>query len=176
MTVAARMKKPDPSEHAEYYSRYINLVPEGDVVATLEAQTKQFVAFLRAIPEAKGDHRFAPDKWSIKEALGHMIDGERVFAYRALRFARADQTAVPGFEQDDYVRAAGHGRAKMADLIEEFELVRKADILMLKHLDEAAWTRKGTASGWEISVRALANVLVGHVEHHWKVLREKYGV
>lgn len=176
MTVAARMKRPEASEHAEYYSRYINLVPEGDVVATLEAQTEKFVDFLRSIPDAKGDYRYAPDKWSVKEMLGHIIDGERIFAYRALRFARADQNPLPGFEQDDYVRTAGHGRATMSALIEEFELVRKADILMLKHLDEAAWLRRGTASGNAVSVRALANILVGHGEHHWKVLREKYGV
>ncbi len=174
MTVAARMKRPDAGEHAEYYSRYTKLVPEGDIVVTLEAQTKKFVEFLRGIAEAKGDFRYAPDKWSVKEMLGHMIDGERVFAYRALRFARADQTPLPGFEQDDYVRSAGHGRSTMADLIAEFELVRKANILMFKQLDEAAWQRRGTASDNPISVRALAHVLVGHVEHHWQVLRERY--
>ncbi len=174
MTVTARMQKLDKNEYAEYYSRYIDLVPEGDVVATLEAQTKKFVAFLRAIPEAKGDYRYAPGKWSVKEMLGHIVDGERIFAYRALRFARADKNPLPGFEQDDYVRAAGHGRSQMADLIAEFELVRKANSLMFQQLDDAAWQRRGTASGNEISVRALAHVLVGHVEHHWKVLRERY--
>lgn len=168
------MKKPEANEYAQYYSRYTTLVPEGDIVATLEAQTKQFVAFLRAMPEAKGDYRYAAGKWSVKELLGHVIDGERIFSYRALRFARGDETALPGFEQDDYVRAAGHGRSTLADLIEEFELMRKANILMLKQLDEAAWLRRGTASGFEISVRALAHILVGHVEHHGKVLREKY--
>jgi hypothetical protein len=174
MTVAARMKKPEPTEHAEYYGRYIGLVPEGDIVATLETQMKTFVAFLRMIADAKGDFRYGPDKWSIKEMLGHIIDGERIFAYRALRFARADKNPLPGFEQDDYVRVAGHGRCRMADLIEEFELVRKADILMFKQLDEAAWQRQGIASGNPISVRALAYTLAGHVEHHWKVLKEKY--
>jgi len=174
MSAASRMKKPGANEHAEYYGRYINLVPEGDIVATLEKQGAQFTAFLRAIPEARGDHRYAPDKWSVKEVLGHMIDGERVFAYRALRFARGDQQPLPGFEQDDYVKTAQHGRAKLADLIEEFALVRRANVLMLRHLDEAAWLRRGTASGYEISVRALAYVLAGHVLHHEKVLREKY--
>lgn len=174
MTTTMRAKKPESSEYAEYYSRYISLVPEGDVVETLEAQTKKFVAYLRSIPEAKGDQRYAPDKWSVKEMLGHMIDGERIFAYRALRFARADQTPLPGFEQDDYVRSAGHSHSRLGDLIEEFELVRKANVLMFKQLDEDAWQRRGTASENAISVRALAHVLVGHVEHHWKVLREKY--
>lgn len=174
MSVAARMKKPEANEHAEYYGRYIKLVPEGDIVATLEKQGAEFAAFLRGIPAAKGDHRYGPDKWSVKELLGHMIDGERVFAYRALRFARGDQQPLPGFEQDDYVKTAQHGRAKLADLIEEFELLRRANVLMLRHLDEAAWTRRGTASGYEISVRALAFVLAGHVLHHWQVLKEKY--
>lgn len=174
MTVAARMMRPEANEHAEYYGGYINLVPEGDIVATLEAQGAAFAAFLRGIPAAKGDHQYAPDKWSVKEVLGHMIDGERIFAYRALRFARGDQNPLPGFEQNDYVKSAQHGRAKLADLIEEFELLRRANVLMLRHLDEAAWTRRGTASGYEISVRALAFVLAGHVAHHWGVLKERY--
>lgn len=174
MTIAARLKKPEVNEYAEYYGRYISLVPEGDIIATLETQTRKFVEFLRALPEAKGDYRYAQDKWSVKEMLGHIIDTERIFAYRALRFARGDKNPLMGFEQDDYVKLSGHGRAKMTDLIDEFELVRKADLLMLKHLDDAAWTRRGTASGNEITVRALANILAGHVEHHWKVLKEKY--
>lgn len=174
MAVAARMQKPGPQEYAEYYSRYISLVPEGDIVAAMEAQTKKFVEFLRSIPESKADFRYAPDKWSVKELLGHMIDGERIFAYRALRFARADQTPLPGFEQDDYVRAAGHGRSRWADLIEELELVRKANVLLFKQFDESAWQRRGTASENAISVRALAHVLVGHIEHHGNVLRERY--
>ena len=174
MTTAMRAKKPEAGEYAEYYARYIRLLPEGDVVATMETQTKKFVEFLRAIPEAKGDHRYGPDKWSVKELLGHIIDGERIFAYRALRFARADQTPLPGFEQDDYVRAAGHARSRLGDLVEEFELVRKANVLMFKQLNEDAWQRRGTASENAISVRALAHVQVGHVEHHWKVLRERY--
>ncbi|HUR36990.1 MAG TPA: DinB family protein [Terriglobales bacterium] len=176
MTLAVRMKRPEPAEHAEYYSRYVNLVPEGDIVATLYEQMKRFAAYLRTIPESKGDHRYGADKWSIKEMLGHVNDGERIFAYRALRFARADENPLPGFEQDDYVRVAGHGRCSMADLIEEFELLRKANILMFKQLDEAAWKRVGTASGNKVSVRALAFILAGHVEHHIKMLKEKYGV
>ena len=176
MPFAARSLKPQATEHAEYYTKYVSLVSEGDIVATLEAQTKKFVTFLRNIPEAKGSYRYAEGKWSVKEALGHVVDAERIFSYRALRFARADQTAVPGFEQDDYVRSAGHDRAKLAELIEEFELLRKANILMFKQLDEAAWTRRGIASGNEVSVRALANILAGHVEHHMKVFQEKYGL
>lgn len=174
MSVAARMKKPEAGEYAEYYGRYVGSVPEGDIVATLEKQGAEFASFLRSIPETKGDHRYAPDKWSVKEAVGHMLDGERIFAYRALRFARGDQQPLPGFEQDDYVKTAQHGRAKLADLIEEFELLRRANVLMLRHLDEVAWTRRGTASSYEISVRALAFVLAGHVAHHWGVLKERY--
>ncbi|HUS19978.1 MAG TPA: DinB family protein [Terriglobales bacterium] len=174
MAVATRMKKPEASEHAEYFGRYINLVPEGDIVATLESQTAKFAGFLRTIPESRGEVSYAPGKWSIKEVLGHIIDAERIFAYRALRFARGDQNPLPGFEQDDYVRTAGHNRSTMAELIEEFELVRKADILMFKQFDDAAWERKGTASGNAMSVRALAFTLAGHVEHHLKVLNEKY--
>jgi hypothetical protein len=176
MSVAARLQKPAPSEYAEYYSRYTKLVPDGDVVATLEAQGKKFVEFLRAIPEAKGTYRYADGKWSVKESLGHIVDAERIFGYRALRIARADKTPLAGFEQDDYVKAAGHDRVPLADLIEEFAALRKANLLALKHLEDAAWLRRGTASEKEVSVRALANILVGHVEHHMALFREKYGV
>lgn len=176
MPVAARLQKPEANEHAEYYGKYVKLVPPGDIVATLESQGEKFAEFLRSVPESKGGHRYAEGKWSVREAVGHIVDGERIFGYRAVRIARADQTPLPGFEQDDYVKAAGHDRAQLSDLIDEFAALRKANVLALRHLDDAAWLRRGTASGNPVSVRALANILAGHVEHHWAVLKEKYGL
>ena len=129
---------------------------------------------MRSIPSEKGDYRYAPGKWSIKELLGHVIDGERIFAYRALRFGRNDQTALNGFEQDDYVAAGAFDKRELSDLIDEFEEVRRATIHLFRGFDETAWTRRGVASENEVSVRALAYIIAGHELHHMGVLRERY--
>ena len=166
--------RPTASEHAAYYSRYIDLVPDGDIVATLERQLGETLALLRTIPEEKGGHRYAPDKWSIKELVGHLIDTERILSYRALRFSRGDKTPLPGFEQDDYVPNAAHGKCRLADLTKEFEHLHRSTILMFRHMDDAAWARRGVASENEISVRALAYIIAGHELHHVNVLKTKY--
>lgn len=174
MSTAARMSKPQTSEHAEYFQRYIQLVPEGDILATLGNQMTEMTNLLGDVSETKGDHRYAVGKWSVKELVGHLIDAERVFAYRALRFARADATPIEGFEQDDYVKAASHGACKLADLVQEWLQVRRATISMFRNLDEAAWLRRGKANQNEVSVRAIAYIIAGHVNHHQQVLKEKY--
>ena len=168
------MNTPDSSEYAPYYGRYVQLVSEPDIVGVLANQIHATSAELRAISEVKAGSRYAPGKWSIKEVLGHMIDTERIFAYRALRFARGDQNPLAGFEQDDYVRMAGFDGCRFHDLVDEFELVRRANVMMFGHLDAEAWARRGVASGHEITVRALAYVIAGHERHHMKVLRERY--
>lgn len=173
-TLAAR---PTASEHAPYYSRYINLVPEGDIISLLEEQLKQTLTLLGSTSEDRAGYRYAPEKWSIKEMVGHMIDAERIFSYRALRFARGDKTPLPGFEQGDYVPNAAHDKcrlAELAELAEEFGHVRRATIMMFRHLDEAAWNRRGIASENEVSVRAAAYIIAGHELHHTKILKEKY--
>jgi len=170
----ATATKPQATEYLPYYDRYISLVPEGDVLSTLSAQLDSTLSTLRSVSEEKAGFRYAPDKWSIKEVVGHITDGERIFAYRALRFARNDQTPLPGFEQDDYVRNATFDDCKLSDLVDEFEHVRRGNLLMFRHLDKEAWTRRGTASDAEISVRALVYILAGHELHHMKVLKEKY--
>ncbi|HKS28374.1 MAG TPA: DinB family protein [Pyrinomonadaceae bacterium] len=172
--VAAASKFPEETEYAPYYGRYVSLVPEGDIVATLAEQMDSTARLLRSIGEEKAAHRYAPGKWSIKELVGHVIDGERIFAYRALRFARGDQTALPGFEQDDYIRHANFDAVPFEELVREFELVRGANLLMFKHLDEEAWQRRGVASDAEVSVRALAFIMAGHERHHMEILRTRY--
>jgi uncharacterized damage-inducible protein DinB len=144
------------------------------VVAALQDQPRDTLALLSTLSEEQGDYRYAPDKWSIKEMLGHLIDAERVFAYRALRFARNDGTPLASFEQDDYVRAGGFDDRRLADLIEEFVAVRRATVWLFRQLSAEAWMRRGVASGNPVSVRALAYIIAGHELHHRRVLREKY--
>jgi uncharacterized damage-inducible protein DinB len=124
--------------------------------------------------EADGDLRYAPGKWSVKEILGHLNDTERIFAYRALRISRGDQTPLAGFEQDDYVRNGPFARHPLEDLIEDYIAVRRATISLFRNLDEAAWTRRGVASENEVTVRALAYMIAGHELHHRRILEEKY--
>jgi len=166
--------RPAPNEYAPYYGRYIALVPDGPIVETLREQIGETTALLGSLPEAKGDHRYEPGKWSVKEVIGHLIDSERIFSYRALRFARRDETPLPGFEQDDYVPAGAFGRRTLRDLIEEFRTVREATLLFYRHLDEEALSRSGIASENRMSVRALAWSIAGHERHHVQVLRERY--
>ena len=171
---ALLIPKPDVSEHAPYYTRYVDLVADGDILGTLAGQIRGTLAALRRVSEADSLKRYAAGKWSMREVLGHMIDTERIFACRALRFARNDATALPGFEQDDYIPAAQFDRRPWADLLEEFAAVRQSNLLMLRGLTSEAWLRQGVASGNPVSVRALAYIIAGHELHHMRVLREKY--
>ena len=165
---------PEPSEYAPYFGRYISLVGGNDVMAALDSQPRETVALLSALPEEQGNYRYAPDKWSIKEVLGHIIDTERIFSYRALRFARGDRTPLPSFEQDDYVRTANFADCALARLIEEFVCVRHSTTFLFRQLSADAWMRRGIASGNEVSVRAAAYIIAGHELHHRRVLQEKY--
>src|SRR6185436_1575430 len=165
--------RPESSEYAPYYAKYISLVPEGDILVTLERQLTDTLALL-APREADGDFRYAPCKWSVKEALGHVMDTERIFSYRALRIARNDKTPLAGFEQDDYVKYGPFGHCTLAGLVEEFASVRSATVLMFRALDEAAWARRGTASNNEVTVLALAYMIAGHELHHRRIFQQNY--
>jgi len=164
--------KPDASEHAPYYSRYVDLVAAGDILGTLATQIDGTLAEFRKVSEEDSLKRYAAGKWSIREVVGHMIDTERIFAYRALRFARGDHQDLPGFEQDDYVAAAQFERRPWAGLLEEFEAIRRSNVLMFRGLGDEAWARQGVANGNAMSVRAAAYVIAGHELHHLRVLRE----
>jgi hypothetical protein len=168
------MNRPDKNEYASYYERYVSLVKESDIVAALETQQLEFLEIFKEIAEEKGVFRYEAGKWSIKELIGHLIDGERIFAYRALRFARADKTPVEGFEQDDYIANADFDAIRLDDLIAEFSLLRQANILFFRNLSDEIWSRTGTASNAEVSVRALAYIMAGHVRHHLKILQARY--
>jgi hypothetical protein len=166
--------RPQAGEYAPYYDRYVSLVRGDDILNTLDQQRRDTMLLLSGRDEEDGDFRYAPDKWSAKEVLGHVCDTERVFAYRALRFARADATPVAGFEQDDYVRNGPFAQRPLADLVEDFIAVRRATLSLLRNLDEAAWPRRGVANKNEVSVRALAYIIAGHELHHRRILEEKY--
>jgi uncharacterized damage-inducible protein DinB len=167
-------RRPEQNEYAPFYARYIALVPGDDVMAALEAQRLHMLQMLSARSEREGNFRYAPDKWSVKEIVGHMSDTERVFTYRAMRIARGDKTPLPGFEQDDYVKNSNFGERRLADLAEEFAAVRSGSIALFRSLSEAAWARRGVASGKEVSVRALAFMVAGHELHHQGILEERY--
>lgn len=174
MPLTATALRPETSEYAPYYDRYISLVPEQDILSLLSAQFKETNAAISTLTEEQSEFRYAPGKWSVREMLGHMIDTERIMAYRALRFARNDKTPIEGFEQDDYVRHGPFHQCRLPDLLEEFGYVRNATVCMFRSLTEEAWLRRGVASNNEMSVRALAYVIAGHERHHMRVLREKY--
>ncbi|HKG80810.1 MAG TPA: DinB family protein [Pyrinomonadaceae bacterium] len=166
--------RPQEADYAESYGKYVKLVPEGDILSTLSRQLDATLALLASIPEAQGNNRYAPDKWSLKEVLGHIVDAERIFSYRALRFARNDQTPLPRFEIEDYVRNGGFSEQRLSDLAEGFQLGRRANVHFFKHLDSAAWLREGVANGKKASVRALAYIIAGHETHHIQIIRAKY--
>ena len=174
MVTAARENRPAEGEFLPYYERYIALVPKGDVLSTLNAQMDETQALLRELPANISTYRYAPDKWSVNEVVGHMIDSERIFAARALRFARKDPTPLPGFEQDDYVRNSMFDAYPLAELASELEAVRRASVFLFKHLEEPAWMYRGVANNAEITVRALAYIIAGHELHHREILSARY--
>ena len=168
------MKRPEPKEYAESYAGYVSEVPGSDVLGVLESQRVQMLQLFAARSERDGSFRYAPGKWTVKEVLGHINDAERIFAYRALRIARGDQTPLAAFEQEDFVRNGGFGERTLADLAEEFGLVRNASVALFRSLREDAWPRRGVASQKEVTVRALAFITVGHQIHHRSILEERY--
>lgn len=168
--------KPAETEYPPYFGKYIEKVNEGNILETLSEQLNDTLAFFQIIPEEKETFRYAPEKWSIREVVGHLLDTERVFAYRAMRFARNDQTVLPGFEENDYIRNAKFNDYPLAELAEAFASVRIATLSLFIHLDEAAWLRRGVAFQGEMSVRAIAWIIAGHELHHRSILHDRYMV
>jgi hypothetical protein len=173
-TAATASARPQSGESAPYYDRYIALVPGTDVLAALDEQRRQMLLLLSGRTEQDGDLRYAPDKWNLREVLGHLNDTERIMTYRALRISRGDKTPIEGYEQDDYVRTSPLGRRPLADLIEDYIAVRRATISLFRNLDEEAWSRRGTANKNEVTVRALAYIIAGHELHHRQMIEQKY--
>ncbi|MGH7518765.1 MAG: DinB family protein [Gemmatimonadales bacterium] len=167
--------RPGAGEYAPAFADYVaRIADDEDIVAVLASQLDQFLAGLHAIPELRGEYRYAPGKWSVKEVIGHLSDTERVFAYRALRIGRGDTTPLPSFDDQAYVAEVRAGERTVADLAAEWGHVRRATLALFEHLPAAAWQRRGTASDRPISVRALAYIIGGHVRHHVEVLEARY--
>ncbi len=166
--------RPDRTEYDPYFSRYIDSVPDGDIVTILKSQIDNTLALLREVSEEKASESYAPGKWSIKEVVGHVIDTERIFAYRALRIGRNDETPLAGFEQDDYVANTNFNARTLASLREEFGIVRSASIQLFKYFTAAEWLRRGTANQKEVTARALAYSIAGHEMHHVGILKSRY--
>lgn len=173
-TATLAIAPPEASEYAPYYGRYISLVKSDDILVALQDQASVTKALLSSLSEQQVNYRYAPDKWSIRQVFGHLIDSERIFAYRALRIARADQIPMEGFEQDDYVRSGNFENRTMSDLLEEYETVRAATLTLFRNLDSAAWSRRGVANNNEITVRAAAYIMAGHELHHVQIVKDRY--
>jgi uncharacterized damage-inducible protein DinB len=165
---------PESGEYGSFYANYIQKAGTGNILLTLEDHLQRLPAFFKSLPAEKWEYRYAPGKWSIKDILQHLIDGERVFSYRALRIARGDATPLPGFDENQFALAAGADQRSPTSLLEEYRAVRQATLLLLFQLSPAQWHQKGLASGHPVSVRALAFIIAGHEIHHLDIIRERY--
>lgn len=168
------MNRPNENEYASDYQGYVNQVSETDILLVLRAQMDDLDVLLERVAPEKETYRYAEGKWSIREIVGHLIDGERVFGYRAFSIARGEQQNLPGFDQDEYMLTAPYEHIELEDLLSELRLIRLGNIAMFRTLDEASWNRTGTANANQISVRAIAFIMAGHLRHHMNVLRERY--
>jgi DinB superfamily len=168
------MNRPSEAEYAPDYQGYINQVNESEILPVLRSQMDDLDTLLERVAAERETYRYAEGKWSIREIVGHLIDGERVFGYRAFCIARGEKQNLPGFDQDDYLLTAPYHHIELDDLLSELRLIRLGNIAMFRTLDEEAWSRVGTANENQITVRAIAFIMAGHLRHHMKVLRERY--
>lgn len=166
--------RPSQTEYAPYFNRYIGLVAQSEFVTVLTGQPAEYAAQLGRLSPEQAGFRYAPGKWSIREVLGHVIDAERVFGYRALCIARGETVSLPGFDENEYAAASGHDGCSLVELLEEFAHVRRGHIALFGHLGQAAWERTGTVNENAISVRGLAYIMTGHARHHAGILKERY--
>ena len=175
-SICCKMTRPQNNEAASYYFPYIDLVTSDEIVPAIKSQLGEMLELLQGISEEQSLQAYAPGKWTIRELLNHVNDGERVFLGRAFWFARGFQDPLPSFEQDLSVQAAQANQTPWAELVEEFRTVRLSTISFFSNLPAEAWSRTGVASDNPFTVRALAYIIAGHVAHHMKVLQEKYGI
>lgn len=166
------MNQPQPHEYPEWGKQYISLV-EGNVMEILQRQATEFPDFINSLIE-KADYAYAPGKWTVKELIGHIIDTERILVFRLLSFARGEKSSFPGFEEDDYVAAAHFQDRSLLSFSDEFTLLRKSNLYLFRSLNETELDRMGSASGREVSVRALLYIIAGHIIHHTRIIKERY--
>jgi len=170
------MRRPDPSEYAGFYRPYVDRVPGIDILVALELQRTEVLRLAASVSPERERFAYAPGKWSVRQLLGHLGDGERAFGFRAFCFSRGETAALPAFDEDLYVERAPYPETPLAALADEFALLRAGNLAFLRRLEEPEWSRSGVVDGRTITVRALAYVMAGHVRHHLDSLRERYGV
>jgi hypothetical protein len=168
------LQRPLESEYPEYYGAYIRLVPEGNLLQTLENNLVETERLFEGISEQEGHFRYAANKWIIKEVLAHMADTERIMSYRLLRFGRGDETALAGFNENDYVKGSHADKLPIKNILADFIATRNATITLVQNMPEEAWTNKGFANNTEITSRAIAYIIAGHAIHHMKIITERY--
>jgi hypothetical protein len=172
--MTSKISRPSENEYVPYYAQYIQRVPDGDVFELMAQQPGTLHNLLSKLSPEQGDFRHGPVEWSIKEVIGHLNDAERIFAYRALRFSRNDMVPLPGFDQEIYIPASNYGERTLPDILEEFDLLRRANILAFNRLSDEVSQRCGTANNAPVSVRALIYIIAGHTEHHIESLKVDY--
>ncbi|AJY75406.1 DinB family protein [Paenibacillus beijingensis] len=168
------LKRPSSEEYNPYFTGYISLVPEGNVTEHIASQLQVTTDLLSSLTDNEAVYRYAPEKWSLKEVIGHVTDTERVMSYRLLRISRGDTTPLPGFDQDELMKGAQYHEWSVSDLLQDYAAVRRATLTLLRGIPEEAWLRTGTVSDRNCSARALAYIIAGHELHHLNVIREKY--
>jgi hypothetical protein len=173
-TKPATIRKPETSEYNQYYETYISLIDGGDLLGTLEEQMRETRDLFAGFPEERGSYAYAEGKWTVKEVISHLLDGERIFGYRLLRISRGDATPIEGFEQDDYIENSHANERTFNDMLCELGDLRAANLRLMSSLDESDWQRMGTASGSPVSARAIAFIMAGHIKHHLNIVRERY--
>jgi len=169
-------KRPNSTEYAPHFERYMKLVPEEDISAALAQQLAATSELVCRIPESRVDYRYAPGKWTTREVIGHVVDTERIFGFRLLTFARGDKAPLMVADEDFYVKTGQFSRFSLEEWMEEFSLIRRSNMALVRHLPDEAWDRVGTVSGRSISVRAIAYLMVGHERHHMRIIRDLYGI
>jgi hypothetical protein len=167
---------PQSSEYAPYYAKYIALAPKGDLLEILEAQLDDVMQTLRSISESQAEIVHPPYAWTIRQAVGHLTDSERIFAYRALRISRGDQTPLPGFDENTYAKTGGFNDLTLREMADDFECARRSTISLFRLMPAGAWTNTGTANGYPVSARALPWIIVGHAQHHLAIIRQRLGM
>lgn len=168
--------RPPDTEYPPFFAGYVSLVPEPDVIAVLESQPAELAKLSSNVPADREKFRYAEEKWTIREVVGHIVDVERVFGYRAFCISRGEQAPLPAFDENEYITHSHYDRQRLGDLVSEFAALRDGNLRFLRQLENNDWGRLGTANNNPASVRALAFIMAGHVRHHFAVMRDRYGV
>ena len=171
-----KIERPKENEYAPFYAGYVARVPETEILNVLFEQPKELKRVADSVVPDKERFRYAPDKWSVRELFGHLVDAERFFGHRAFCVSRGDANPLPGFDEKLYVSESSYDSRPLAEMVEDFSLLREANSRLLENLDAAAFSREGVANGAKVTVRALAYIITGHARHHLAVLRERYEI